>query len=586
MEQFKFAGYGKVWLSVMKKRLPVGMESFKDIREMDFYYIDKTCLIRDLLHNWGKVNLFTRPRRFGKSLNMSMLKTFFEIGCEKQLFDGLEILREQELCDRYMGQFPVLSVSLKDVDGRSFAAAFVSLRYIIGMEAMRFPFLAESDKLTEMQKNMYRALVNVDEKGSFTMSAEVLTTSLQTLSFLLSRHYDRKVILLVDEYDVPLDKAFQADYYDAMVSLIRNLFSRALKSNENLYFAVLTGCLRIAKESIFTGLNNFNVLSITDKYFDDSFGFSDGEVRQMLSYYGLEDCYDTVKAWYDGYRFGGTSVYCPWDVVKYCYALLADREARPENYWSNTSGNSIVRRFIDKATRQTKEELEHLLAGEAVAKSIRQELTYNELDVTIDNLWSVLFTTGYLTQQGRLEDGRYELVIPNLEVRELFVTQIMEWFGETAVQDTAKIDAFCEAFPAADGKTVEEGFNDYLWHMISIRDTFSRKERKENFYQGILLGLLRYKENWVIKSNEESGEGYCDILLEVPESRTGVVIEVKYAEGGALDKVCGEALRQIEGKKYDARLADDGMERIVRFGVACYKKRCRVAVKVLEKGKV
>lgn len=560
------------------------MESFKDIQEMDFYYIDKTCLIRDLLHNWGKVNLFTRPRRFGKSLNMSMLKTFFEIGCEKQLFDGLEILREQELCDRYMGQFPVLSVSLKDVDGRSFAAAFVSLRYIIGMEAMRFPFLAESDKLTEMQKNMYHALVNVDEKGSFTMSAEVLITSLQTLSFLLSRHYGRKVILLIDEYDVPLDKAFQAGYYDAMASLIRNLFSRALKSNENLYFAVLTGCLRIAKESIFTGLNNFNVLSITDKYFDDSFGFSDGEVRQMLSYYGLEDCYDTVKAWYDGYRFGGTSVYCPWDVIKYCYALLADRQARPENYWSNTSSNSIVRRFIDKATRQTKEELELLLAGESVAKLVRQELTYNELDATIDNLWSVLFTTGYLTQQGRLEDGRYELVIPNLEVRELFVTQIMEWFGETVIQDTSRIDSFCEAFPAADGKAVEERFNDYLWHMISIRDTFSRKERKENFYHGILLGLLRYKENWVIKSNEESGGGYCDILLEIPESRTGVVIEVKYAEGGALDKVCGEALYQIEQKQYDARLVDDGMERIVRFGVACYKKRCRVAVKALEKG--
>lgn len=568
----------------MKKRLPVGMESFKDIREMDFYYIDKTCLIRDLLHNWGKVNLFTRPRRFGKSLNMSMLKTFFEIGCEKQLFDGLEILREQELCDRYMGQFPVLSVSLKDVDGRSFAAAFVSLRYIIGMEAMRFPFLVESDELTEMQKNMYRALVNVDEKGSFTMSAEVLTTSLQTLSFLLSRHYGRKVILLIDEYDVPLDKAFQAGYYDAMASLIRNLFSRALKSNENLYFAVLTGCLRIAKESIFTGLNNFNVLSITDKYFDDSFGFSDGEVRQMLSYYELEDCYDTVKAWYDGYRFGGISVYCPWDVIKYCYALLADRQARPENYWSNTSSNSIVRRFIDKATRQTKEELELLLAGESVAKLVRQELTYNELDATIDNLWSVLFTTGYLTQQGRLEDGRYELVIPNLEVRELFVTQIMEWFGETVIQDTSRIDSFCEAFPAADGKAVEERFNDYLWHMISIRDTFSRKERKENFYHGILLGLLRYKENWVIKSNEESGGGYCDILLEIPESRTGVVIEVKYAEGGALDKVCGEALYQIEQKQYDARLVDDGMERIVRFGVACYKKRCKVAVKVLEKG--
>ena len=562
----------------MKKKLPVGIESFGDIRKMDFYYVDKTCLIRNLLHNWGKVNLFTRPRRFGKSLNMSMLKTFFEIGCDKRLFEGLEIEQEKELCSQYMGQFPVLSVSLKDVSGMSFAAALVSMRYTIGMEAMRFPFLAESDKLTEMQRNMYRALVNVDSGGHFTMSGEVLVKSLQTLSFLLSRHYDRKVILLIDEYDVPLDKAFQAGYYNEMVSLVRNVFSSVLKSNESLHFAVLTGCLRIAKESIFTGLNNFNVLSITDRYFEDAFGFTDEETRQMLSYYGLDDCYDTVKAWYDGYRFGGTSVYCPWDVIKYCYALLADREARPENYWANTSGNSIVRRFIDKSTKQTKEELERLLAGETVVKTIRQELTYNELDTTIDNLWSILFTTGYLTWQGRAEDGSYKLVIPNLEIRDLFVTQIMEWFHEASQQDTSRIDSFCEAFPAADREAVEKGFSDYLWQMISIRDTFSQKERKENFYHGILLGLLRYKENWIIKSNEESGEGYSDILLEIPESRTGVVIEVKYAERDMLDKMCAEALEQIEQKQYDARLIDDGMEGIVKFGIACYKKHCRVAV--------
>lgn len=473
----------------------------------------------------------------------------------------------------------------------SFGAALVSMRYVIGMEVMRFPFLEESDKLTEMQKNMYRALVNVDSGGHFTMTGEVLVKSLQTLSFLLARHYGRKVILLIDEYDVPLDKAFQAGYYNEMVHLIRNVFSSVLKSNENLHFAVLTGCLRIAKssggrlqESIFTGLNNFNVLSITDRYFEDAFGFSDEETRQMLSYYGLDACYDTIKAWYDGYRFGGTSVYCPWDVIKYCYALLADREARPENYWANTSGNSIVRRFIDKSDNQTKEELERLLAGETVVKTIRQELTYNELDTTIDNLWSVLFTTGYLTWHGRAEDGGYKLVIPNLEIRNLFVTQIMEWFHEASRQDTYRIDSFCEAFPAADGEAVEKGFNDYLWQMISIRDTFSPKGRKENFYQGILLGLLRHKENWIIKSNEESGEGYSDILLEIPESRTGVVIEVKYAERDMLDKMCAKALEQIEQKQYDARLIDDGMENIVKFGIACYKKHCRVAVAGSEKG--
>lgn len=563
----------------MKKKLPVGIESFENIRKMGFYYVDKTRLIRDLLYNWGEVNLFTRPRRFGKSLNISMLKAFFEIGCDKSLFDGLEIMQESDLCSQYMGKFPVLSVSLKDVNGMSFAAALTSIRYVIGMAAMRFPFLEESDQLTEMQKNMYRGLVNVDSRGCFTMPAEVLITSLQTLSFLLSRHYGCKVILLIDEYDVPLDKAFQAGYYNEMLSLIRNLFSNVLKSNENLQFAVLTGCLRIAKESIFTGLNNFNVLSITDVYFDDSFGFSDEETREMLSYYGLDAYYDTVKAWYDGYRFGNTSVYCPWDVIKYCYALLGDREARPENYWANTSGNHIVRRFIDKATRQTREELERLIVGEAVVKTVRQELTYNELDTTIDNLWSVLFTTGYLTQQGRAEGSGYKLVIPNLEIRELFVTQIIEWFNETSRQDPSKIDSFCEAFPEGDEKAIEAGFNDYLWHMIRIRDTFVQRERKENFYHGILLGLLRYKENWVIMSNEESGQGYSDILLEIPESRTGVVIEVKYAERDTLDKMCMEALEQIEQKNYDARLIDDGMERIIRFGIACYKKSCKVAVK-------
>jgi len=568
----------------MKNKLPVGIESFEDIRKMGFYYVDKTKLIRELLHNWGKVNLFTRPRRFGKSLNMSMLKAFFEIGCDKSLFDGLDISQESNLCDQYMGKFPVLSISLKDVSGTTFAAAGASLRYVIGMEAMRFPFLVESDKLTKVQKKMYHALVNVDVSGRFDMPDEVVETSLRTLSFLLSRHFGCKVILLIDEYDVPLDKAFQAGYYDEMVSLIRNLFSNVLKSNESLHFAVLTGCLRIAKESIFTGLNNFNVLSITDARFNDAFGFSDREIREMLSYYGLDGYYDTIKAWYDGYRFGGTSVYCPWDVIKYCYALLADREARPENYWANTSGNHIVRRFIDKATKQTREELERLVAGESVVKTIRQELTYNELDATIDHLWSVLFTTGYLTQQGRSESGGYKLVIPNLEIRDLFVTQIMEWFHETTRQDVSRIDSFCEAFPAADGKAVEAGFNDYLWHMISIRDTFVQKERKENFYHGILLGLLRYKENWIIKSNEESGQGYGDILLEIPESRTGVVIEVKYAERDTLDKMCMEALEQIRRKQYDARLIDDGMERIIRFGIACYKKSCRAAVEKSEPG--
>lgn len=559
----------------MRKKLPVGIEYFEKFTLQDFYYVDKTGLIIDILHNWGEVNLFTRPRRFGKSLNMSMLKAFFEIGCEKSLFDGLKIAQEQALCDQYMGQFPVISISLKGVGSRSFEDAKESLKVVIGKEAERFYFLKDSEKLTQEQKTSYQALISVREDGSYMMSDVALQYSIQRLSMLLAKHYGRKVIILIDEYDVPLDKAFQGGYYGDMVSLIRNLFENALKTNDSLQFAVLTGCLRISKESIFTGLNNLKVHTITDARYDEYFGFTHDEVKELLEYYGLAAHTEKIREWYDGYQFGNEAVYCPWDVMNYCDALLADEDAEPENYWANTSGNFMVRRFIDKASKETKDEIEQLIAGETIVKSVKQELTYSELDSSIDHLWSVLFTTGYLTQRGKIGGGKYKLAIPNREIRELFVHQIQTWFQETTREDISKIEGFCKAFPAGDAVFIEEQLNAYLWNSISIRDTAVKTDMKENFYHGMLLGLLQYENNWNIKSNAESGEGYSDISIKTPD-RIGVVIELKYARDSNLEKWCIQALDQIEQNRYEAALVDDGMKTIVKYGIAFYKKNCKV----------
>lgn len=558
----------------VKKKLPIGIDSFEKIITEEFYYADKTALIKDLLLNWGEVNLFTRPRRFGKSLNMSMLKCFFEKDCNPNLFDGLEISKEKELCEKYMGQFPVISITLKGADALNYTSACNQLRTIIGTEAERFSFLIESDRLTSNDKEKYRALTHL-ENGCYTMADIILINSLKTLSMLLAKHYDRKVIILIDEYDVPLDKAFQTGYYDEMLALIRSLLGNALKSNEYLHFSVLTGCLRISKESIFTGLNNMKVHTIADARYDEYFGFTDDDVKALLTCYSLENHFDTVKEWYDGYRFGNVAVYCPWDVINYCDAILGDENRQPENYWANTSGNTMVRRFIDKANQQTKNEIEQLIAGDCVTKSLNMELTYSDLDSSIDNLWSVLFTTGYLTQQGSVDGKQFKLKIPNREIRELFITQIQTWFEETTHTDVSRIEKFCNAFPEGNTQLIEEMMNDYLWSTIGIRDTAVRKNLKENFYHGLLLGLLRYKDNWIIKSNTESGEGYSDILIETPE-RIGIVIEVKYAEDGSLEKWCTEALGQIERNDYSARLLEDGMKSIIKYGIAFYKKRCQV----------
>ena len=566
----------------MKTRLPMGIESFKEIRRQKFYYVDKTALIRELLENWGKVTLFTRPRRFGKTLNMSMLKCFFEISCDKALFDGLEISRETQLCEEYQGKFPVISITLKGATGRTFDEAKNMLRRLIGKEAQRFQFLMESDKLTELEHQQYKALIYMNEKGIFDMEDEVLKDSLLTLSQLLKKHYQQDVIILIDEYDVPLDKAYQSGYYDDMVDLIRSLFGNALKTNDSLYFAVLTGCLRISRESIFTGLNNFKVYTVKDVRYKEYFGFTDAEVRQILEYYGFLAHYDAVKEWYNGYLFGNTSIYCPWDVVNYCGDLRDASVTSPQNYWVNTSSNDIIRRFVSKANTTTRDELELLIDGGSVKKMIRQELTYRDLDSSIDNLWSILFTTGYLTQRGTESGNLTELVIPNREIRWIFVQQIREWFREESVKDTEKLERFCRAFQENDTTAIEKGFNDYLWNTISIRDTSVRKEMKENFYHGILLGLLAYMDGWLVKSNAESGEGYSDISIEIRQHEIGIVIELKYAEDGAFEAGCQEALRQIHEKEYESALIKNGLHTIYRYGIACYKKRCKVVSERLE----
>lgn len=561
----------------MRKKLPIGIESFEDFSKESFYYIDKTMFIAELLNNWGKVNLFTRPRRFGKSLTLSMLKAFFEIGTDKALFDGLAISSHTELCKKYMGKFPVISISLKSVEGLNYQAACAALRSVIGMEALRFRFLADSSQLSAEERSLYLKLIDVEttQDSLFSMQDATLLTSLKTLSQLLSKHYGNKVILLIDEYDVPLDKAFQEGYYHEMISCIRSLFTNALKTNEYLYFAVLTGCLRISRESIFTGLNNLNVMTIADTYFNDSFGFTENDVKKLLTDYGLEGAQETMRDWYNGYQFGNMAIYCPWDVLKYTQALLKDPHAEPENYWANTSGNAMIRRFIKKANRQTRSEIERLIEGNCIVKSINQELTYSELDTSIDNLWSVLFTTGYLTQKGPKSGKMYPLAIPNREIRELFITQIQEWFKEETRADPEKLERFCMAFPDGDALGIEDMLNGYLWKSISIRDTAVKKEMKENFFHGILLGLLQYENNWEIESNAESGEGYSDISIKT-QNRIGIVIEIKYAEDGDLENSCREALRQIEKKQYDAALQKDGINKIVNYGIAFYKKTCKV----------
>lgn len=550
-------------------KLPVGIDDFKKIREAGFYYVDKTKLIEQLLQSWGEVTLFTRPRRFGKTLNMSMLKSFFEIGAEKSLFQGLYISEKEKLCAEYMGKYPVIFLSLKGVEGLHFADAQKMLMTIINNEVRRHYYLKTSDKLTvEDRKQFEKMLLNEDVN---------LVDSLRLLSQLLYLHYDQKVVILIDEYDVPLDKAFKNGYYQEMVSLIRGLFGQALKTNEFLQFAVLTGCLRVSKESIFTGLNNFEINSIVDIEHEEGFGFTDAEVMQMLKYYHCTNRYSDIKEWYDGYHFGNADIYCPWNVINFVKKLLTDSNAKPSAFWINSSGNNLVKLFVDKADQSTKDEIERLVAGKSVTKRIRLDLTYDEIENSIDNVWSVLFTTGYLTNIGNPESGVYELVIPNREVHEVFVLQIQEWFQRSVAKEES-MPEFSKAILNADAGELQKQLNVIMSRMISVLDTKAREEQKENFYHGLLLGLLRGSNpDWLIKSNRESGDGYSDILIEPENPDAGIIIEVKYAASiSGLDKACENAMAQIKNRRYDETLRENGRCDILAYGIAFHKKRCRV----------
>ena len=564
-------------------KLPVGIDDFRKLRESHFYYVDKTRLIEQLLLNWSEVTLFTRPRRFGKTLNMSMLKSFFDIGTDKALFDGLYISGNKELCDEYMGKYPVIFLSLKGVEGLTYEEAFEAFVRIMGKEINRVSFLADSDKLTQIEREQYKGLT-IMKNGRLAFDKEKLISSLQLLSQLLYKHYGKKVVILIDEYDVPLDKAFQNGYYNEMVSLIRGLFGQALKTNEFLQFAVLTGCLRISKESIFTGLNNFKVMSITDSRFDEQFGFTDSEVKKLLSDYGMDSHFDEVKEWYDGYHFGKADVYCPWDVINHADHLRDDSDAKPQTYWINSSGNSLVRRLINRADSSTKDEIERLIAGEAIERVIRQDLTYDEIENSIDNIWSVLFTTGYLTKIGEVklpdsESYAYMLVIPNKEVREVFVLQIQEWFKAVVANDNDTMSLLSKAILDKDEAILARQLNIVMGRMISILDTKAPDDMKENFYHGLLLGLLRGSNpDWLIKSNRESGDGFSDILIKPENPDLGIVIEVKYAkEFKGLDAACDAAMAQIKQKRYDETLRDEGRCDILAYGIAFCRKRCKVA---------
>ena len=558
-------------MAVGKKKLPIGIENFKELQTEDFYYIDKTYFIRDLLAGWAKVNLFTRPRRFGKSLNMSMLKCFFELGTDRNIFKDLNISKETAVCEAYMGKFPVIFLSLKGMNADTYESALEMAVQNIRGEARRFQYLLDSDRLTSYDKEAFTELLQEH------MTEGTLCSSLKILSELLEKHHDRQVILLIDEYDVPLAKAFERGYYDRMVLFLRNMFEHALKTNDSLKFSVLTGCMRISKESIFTGLNNLKVLSIAEVQFDEAFGFTDQEVREMLEYYGLSEHYEEIREWYDGYQFGNVEVYCPWDVINYCDALRADQDAQPKNYWSNTSSNEAVRRFIQESDKAAvRREIERLVAGEVITKEFHQELTYKDMYASLENLWSVLFTTGYLTQRGKPEGNRFHLAIPNMEIRNIFTAQIMDFFKENVPKNGDALREFCEALKTGNAKSVEKILSEYLRRTVSIRDTFVKKPMKENFYHGFLLGILGFGDSWSVSSNRESGDGYSDILVETDDGETGIVLELKYAEDGNLDAACKKALKQIEQKRYGEELEEEGILHILKYGIAFYKKRCRV----------
>ena len=557
-------------MSLKRKMLPIGVENFEKLRRNDMYYVDKTEMISDLIMNHGDANLFTRPRRFGKTLTMDMLKTFFEIGQDASLFDGLTISSHSDICEKYQNKYPVVFISLKGATGSTYEKANSMIKQLVAEEYQRHSYLADSDILDSIEKDQFNRI------RSISLNEGDLENSLRTLTRLLCKHHNQKVILLIDEYDVPLDKSFLNGYYDDMVSFIRIFLGEALKTNDNTEFAIVTGCIRISKESIFTGVNNFKVFSINDTRFSDYFGFTNDEVREMLSYYGIIDKYETTKAWYDGYLFGKTEIYCPWDVLNHCDTVVNTDDIEPQAYWINSSGNDIIRKFIEMANSTTKSELELLIAGNTVVKTIKQELTYADLYSSIENMWSILYMTGYLTKRSIPERKQFELAIPNLEIREIFEEQIYEWFKDFSRKDSSTLNAFCQTFADGNAEEAQKQFTAFLRKTISIRDTYVKAAKKENFYHGILLGLLSYRDDWIVKSNVESGDGYSDIVIKIPDDEIGMIIEVKYGEDADMEKGCADALAQIERMNYSEILEDDEVQTIYKYGIACYKKRCKI----------
>ena len=557
-------------MSLKRKMLPIGVENFEKLRRNDMYYVDKTEMISDLIMNHGDANLFTRPRRFGKTLTMDMLKTFFEIGQDASLFDGLTISSHSDICEKYQNKYPVVFISLKGATGSTYEKANSMIKQLVAEEYQRHSYLADSDILDSIEKDQFNRI------RSISLNEGDLENSLRTLTRLLCKHHNQKVILLIDEYDVPLDKSFLNGYYDDMVSFIRIFLGEALKTNDNTEFAVVTGCLRISKESIFTGVNNFKVFSINDTRFSDYFGFTNDEVKEMLSYYGIIDKYETTKAWYDGYLFGKTEIYCPWDVLNHCDTVVNTDDIEPQAYWINSSGNDIIRKFIEMANSTTKSELELLIAGNTVIKTIKQELTYADLYSSIENMWSILYMTGYLTKRSIPERKQFELAIPNLEIREIFEEQIYEWFKDFSRKDSSTLNAFCQTFADGNAEEAQKQFTAFLRKTISIRDTYVKAAKKENFDHGILLGLLSYRDDWIVKSNVESGDGYSDIVIKIPDDEIGMIIEVKYGEDADMEKGCADALAQIERMNYSEILEDDEVQTIYKYGIACYKKRCKI----------
>ena len=554
---------------MVSKKLPVGIENFEEMRKEDFYYVDKTGLIIDLMNGWSKVNLFTRPRRFGKTLNMSMLKSFFEIGGDKSIFDGLVVSNDKVICDRFMGQYPVVFISLKGVDGLDFKTAYEALCQIIVDEAARLRFLVDSDKIADDEKKFLEKLINE------RYDASDIRKSLQMLCRLLEKHYGQKAILLIDEYDVPLDKAFYHGYYTQMIDVIRAMFGAALKTNDSLFMAVLTGCLRVSKESIFTGLNNLKVLSISNVKYNEYFGFTDAEVRKMLEDYGLESHYEDIHDWYDGYRFGKREVYCPWDVINYCDDLCADERVQPKAYWINTSGNDMVRRLISRGTDGTTQmDIERLIAGETITKTLNENLTHNEIDANIENIWSLLYMTGYLTAVGYPNGRQYELRIPNREVRQIYMDQVLDWFKDKTRAESEKLVGLYEAFETGKADMIKEYLDEQLL------DTVSYYDAHESFYHGFLLALLSTCANWRVSSNIETGKGRSDVVVERKDRKIGFVVEVKDVKDyEKLDAMCDAAMKQIEARDYTAILRRYRVKTIWTYGIAFWEKECKVVVR-------